>query len=485
MQGRRRPDGASRYAADAHDLQTYIDAERELQSLRVPVLVSRADPHTRLFVAAFDGTGNDRTQPALGPQTNVALLYDQLTADPGSHPQIRAGYVPGPGTQHGKLVAALDAMTGRSYDARLEEMYLRFCRQAHEWLKADPDARISLANVGFSRGAEQAAGFARMVHERGIRDPSAVDVQRGRDGLIREIRYGGGMLQAPGQVAQAQMLFDPVGTGTPHRRDRRPPPSVLSGFQLVAEDERRDQFPSSRIIDPGLSDDGRFLGVVVGGAHSNTGGGYLEDGLSRRAFNLSVDYLNALSDRPFLQKTWLRPDQDVVIRSLEHAPFYDDDHYRRHERHGLPEAERRPAFECIAGRLRRCGPEERDAEPVDRVLDAGFERRAVPPGPVPETPRDDRDRVPAHRRDDLQPQAPPRSPVQWILGTFAAAEAAGDRDGVRAALAAYLDSPQGREFAAQVEAGAARMREAERLAREDTTTRQAEMHAPRVRALAI
>lgn len=485
MQGREGPDGASRYAADEHDLQTYADAQQALSRLEVPVLLSAGNPHDRLYIAAFDGTGNDKRDPTRGPPTNVARLHDQAKAAADRGEPIGAGYLPGPGTQEGWFARALDAATGASYDARLEEMYLLFCFQAHEWLKADPDARISLANVGFSRGAEQAAGFARMVHERGIRDPTGVEVQRGRDGLIQEVRYSGALLQAPGQVAQAQMLFDPVGTGTPHRRDRRPPPSVLSGFQLVAEDERRDQFPSSRIIDPGLSDDGRFLGVVVGGAHSNTGGGYLEDGLSRRAFNLSVDYLNALSDRPFLQKTWLRPDQDVVIRSLEHAPFYDDDHYRRHERHGLPEAERRPAFECIAGRLRRCGPEERDAEPVDRVLDAGFERRAVTPGPVPETPRDDRDRVPAHRRDDLQPQAPPRSPVQWILGTFAAAEAAGDRDGVRAALAAYLDSPQGREFAAQVEAGAARLREAERLAREDTTTRHAEMHAPRVRALAI
>lgn len=484
MQGRKGPDGASRYAADAHDLQSYTQAERQMQSLQVPVLVSQEDPSTRLYVATFDGTGNDRSQPALGPQTNVALLYDQLTADPASHPQIRAGYVPGPGTQDGWASRTLDAVTGNSYDARLEEMYLLFCRQAHDWLKADPDARISLANVGFSRGAEQAAGFARMVHERGIRDPTGVEVERGRDGLIREIRYSGALLQEPGRVAQAEMLFDPVGTGTPHRRDRRPPPSVLSGFQLIAEDERRDLFPASWIIDPGLSPDGRFLGVVVGGSHSNTGGGYEEDGLSRRALNLSVDYLNALADRPFLQKTWLRPDLDVVIRSVEHAPVYDDDHYRRNERHGVPPGQRRPAFECIDGRLRRCGPEGREAEPVDRMLDAGFERRRVVPGPVPEAPPEYRGLPPARQRDDLQPHTPPRSAMQWLFGGIAAAEASGDREGVRAALAAYLDTPQGREFSAQVEAGVARMREAQRV-EHGAVARQAEPDAPRVRALAV
>lgn len=484
MQGRKGPDGASRYAADANDLKTYVDAEIRLRALDVPLLVSEHDSRTRLYVAAFDGTGNDRANPRLGPKTNVALIHEQLLMAAPGNPQIRSGYVPGPGTSGGKLSRAWDALTGRSYDARLEEMYLLFCVQAKKWLDENPDARISLANVGFSRGAEQAAGFARMVHERGIRDPTGVEVERGRDGLIREIRYSGALLQAPGRVAQAEMLFDPVGTGTPHRRDRRPPPSVLSGFQLIAEDERRDLFPASWIIDPGLSSDGRFLGVVVGGSHSNAGGGYEEDGLSRRALNLSVDYLNALGDRPFLQKTWLRPDLDVVIRSVEHAPVYDDDHYRRNERHGLPPGERRPAFECIAGRLRRCGPEGREAEPVDRMLDSGFERRSVVPGPVPEAPPEYRGLPPARQRDDLQPHTPPRSAMQWLFGGIAAAEASGDREGVRAALAAYLDTPQGREFSAQVEAGVARMREAQRV-EHGALARQAEPDAPRVRALAV
>jgi hypothetical protein len=254
---------------------------------------------------------------------------------------------------------------------------------------------------------------------------------------------------------------------------------------MIAEDERRDLFPSSRIIDPGLSADGRFLGVVVGGAHSNNGGGYHDDGLSRRAFNLSVDYLNALSDRPFLQKTWLRPDLDVVTRSLEHAPIYDDDHYRRNERRGLPEADRRPAFECINGQPRRCAPEGRDAEPMDRALDARFERRTVDPAPVPPTPAEYRDRAPARERDDLQPQAPPRGPLQRWAGSLASAEIAGDRDAARAAVASYLESPQGRDFMAKVEAGAARMREAAQLAPHDAPADRIELNAPHVRAMAI
>jgi hypothetical protein len=44
-------------------------------------------------------------------------------------------------------------------------------------------------------------------------------------------------------------LFDAVGTGEPVREhDRRLPPSVISGFQIISADERRGLFKSDRII---------------------------------------------------------------------------------------------------------------------------------------------------------------------------------------------------------------------------------------------
>lgn len=450
MQGRIGPDHASRYAADAHDLDSYAHASDALACVQAPVLHESADPHSRLYVAAFDGTGNDRENPSLGPSTNVALIEKQIRAHAAEHPHIRSDYVAGPGTQPRWLSRVVDGVSGHTYDARLEEMYLKFCRQAADWIRDDPDARISIANLGFSRGAEEAAGFARMVHERGIRDPSGVSFHRNADGLIDRIDYRADVppLRLPGAIAQAKLLLDPVGTGDPSHHDRRPPPSVLSGFQIYAEDERRDLFAGSRIIAPGRSEDGRFLGVVVAGAHSNIGGGYLEDGLSRRSFNLAVDYLNALSDRPFLQKTWLRPDLDVVVRSEEHAPVYDDDRYRANERAGLPEDARRPTVECIGGRPRRCGPEGRGPEPVDTALDAAFPKRAVPIAPVPDTPAEYRDRPPARERDDLQPTAPPPGLLRRLLKPLADA-GPGGRDPLvaQAEIAVQaLDASLGRDY---------------------------------------
>ncbi|TBR13615.1 MAG: hypothetical protein EPO46_02355 [Lysobacter sp.] len=415
MQGRTGPDHASRYAADTHDIESFAHAEQQLARLRTPVFMAASDPHARLYVASFDGTGNDREQP--GPRTNPALIYNQIQADPMAHPRVQGGYIAGPGTQAHAPERWNDLKSGITYQARLEEMYLVFCRQAWRWIRDNPEATIGLVNVGFSRGGEEAAGFARLVDERGIRDPTNVRIHRNRDQLITRIDYDPTLpfLRAPGSVAQAELLFDPVGTGEPWKRDRRPPPRVLTGLQIYAEDERRDLFKPSHILAPGLSSDARFLGVVVGGAHSNIGGGNVEDGLSRRSLNLGIDFLNSLSNTPFLEKVHLRPDLDVVVRTAEYLPIYNDRAYRAKERAGVPEDHRRAGIECIAGSLRRCDADGRSPAPVDRVLNAAFPRRDVPIGRVPPTPDKFLDRPPAQQRDDLQPVAPPRGLLHRII----------------------------------------------------------------------
>ncbi|MEP6897838.1 MAG: hypothetical protein ABI870_04855 [Rhodanobacter sp.] len=50
-----------------------------------------------------------------------------------------------------------------------------------------------------------------------------------------------------------------------------------------------------------MTPDGRFLGVTVAGVHSDVGGSYHRDGLAIRSDNLMTEYLNALSDKPFLE----------------------------------------------------------------------------------------------------------------------------------------------------------------------------------------
>lgn len=378
-----REDGVSYYPADAHDLQTYEDAKRTLGRFNVPLILHVDNPNERLYIAAFDGTGNDAVNDP-NHATNIADVNARIKALPTYlREQIKSGYVEGPGTQQKFVASAWDGARGHSYDERIQTMYSFFREQVEDWKTQNPQAEIRLVSIGFSRGAEQAAGFTRMVHERGIPNPDGAEHVRNSRGEVVNTHYTKPPLVAPGQIAQAVVLLDPVGTGEPvEKHDRRLPPSVISGLQLTAEDERRSLFKSTHIIDPGLSEDGRLLGLVVGGAHSDIGGSYHRDGLSIRAGNLMANYLNQLSDTPFLPKHPEPIDvrRNVVHRSEEGMVLYRiTEHVDRLKPEGyverlVPTAQLSHVVDGY------------NAEAVDRVLREGFQQRPVMQGTTPQEP---------------------------------------------------------------------------------------------------
>jgi hypothetical protein len=380
-----RNDGVRHHEADATRLHSYVDASETLSRFSAPLLVHSGNPHQHLYMAALDGTGNDFYKD---PQhaTNVAKIYEQIV-DAGND-QIVAGYVPGPGTQDHCLRRTIDAINGNTYDERVEEMYKKFIDQAAAWKQGDPQAEISLVALGFSRGSEQAAGLARVVQERGIQDPNGAVYAHDSRHQITHVEYTRPPLVEPGQVAQAVALFDPVGTGEAVRaHDRRLPPSVISGFEIVAADERRALFKSDRIIDPGMTSDGRFLGVEVAGTHSDIGGSYHRDGVAIRSGNLMTSYLNALSDQPFLALQAVPEDPRLnVVHRAEDANLI----YRlgrkvdRLDRDGYNEL-------LVPKRDAKRTSDPYNAEPRDEVLNRQFERQAVQAGAQTVTPESARD----------------------------------------------------------------------------------------------
>jgi Uncharacterized alpha/beta hydrolase domain (DUF2235) len=308
--------------ATQEQLDRYDRARNTLAAAEAPMLYDKADPRDRVFFALFDGTGNDAdNNPKI---TNVGRIRNQLDALPDNdNGRIAHAYLPGPGTQRDEgmftpLSRAHDLATGRTYDDRLEKMYDKLVDQVKEWKSTDtwsepgnPDSqmRTRVVSVGFSRGAEQAAGFSRLVDERGIVD---------KDGQV---------LVPPGRAAQAVGLFDPVGTGEPSNHDRRMGHSVISGLQITAEDERRAKFPVTGIIKDGISADGSLVGVRLPGAHGDVGGAPLDNGLSNRSGNMMISYLNTLTKEPLLQplpeslrselNTVHRPDNGTMWRVSE------------------------------------------------------------------------------------------------------------------------------------------------------------------------
>lgn len=296
--------------ATEQQMEAYDRAIAQLATTQVPVL--HADPRDRVFYALFDGTSNDADNKP-GKMTNVGKLREQFNElERAGDGQILDGtvkhaYLAGPGTQQGQpLYKLYDNATGASYGDRLETMYGKLAEQTKQWKSEytfgdgtpETDMRVRVVSVGFSRGAEQAAGFSRLVDEKGIQD---------KDGT---------QLVAPGKTAQAVGLFDPVGTGEPNNNDRRMPHSVLSGFQITAESELRGKFPVSNIIATGISGDESLSGVRVPGAHGDVGGGPRENGLSNRSGNLMIDYLNTMHREPLLEKMpeSLRPELNMIHR---------------------------------------------------------------------------------------------------------------------------------------------------------------------------
>lgn len=363
-------DGVRHHPADESALGAYTRDREALAPFKVPVIRHANDPHEYLFVAALDGTGNDGIHDPQH-QTNVAMIAHQIQAsNDAGETHIAAGYVAGAGTQSNLVKRTLDGMDGYTAEERAETMYKTFIEQAYAWRKADPQARISLADIGFSRGGDEVAIFARLVHERGIQDPRGAMYTYTSDGLVKHAKYSRPPLVPPGQVAQAVAIFDAVGTGNEVRNDdRRLPPTVISGLQLFAMDEKRSLFKSDHIIDPGISADGRFAGVYVPGAHSDVGGGYHRDGLSTRAGNLVIDYLNRLSDKPFLQ-TSIEPEDprlNVVHRSEEGMFIYRiTGKVNRLEPEGYKEL-------LVPRRDMGKVPDPYNAEPVDEAMQAGYE----------------------------------------------------------------------------------------------------------------
>src|SRR5690606_4335151 len=106
-----------------------------------------------------------------------------------------------------------DAAFAHTFENRVEQMYVEFCLQAREWLEEDPNARIHVAGIGSSRGAEAVPALQRMVHERGIRDPRGIDARYDSEGVLTSITWAERPpLVPPGRTAQVAMLIDPVGT---------------------------------------------------------------------------------------------------------------------------------------------------------------------------------------------------------------------------------------------------------------------------------
>lgn len=312
------------YIATEADLETYKVAESRIRAMKpdLPDFKLIGNDNRYIFVAAFDGTGNDATQ-TLTERTNVHSLYQDFDSFARGGPdslgfgRMHAQYIEGPATQSndGWNPTNNDQATGTSVQDRVYEMYKDLGDKALQWKAQNPNAEISVITIGFSRGAVEAAEFASAVGKYGIqanldyrtlpdddiRNPTKKQSwsewwnNQAPKGMDKEFREFSGELVAPGKVPIVAGLYDPVATGVAEKHDRALPPSIRSALQIAAKDEHRVFFPLNTIVNDKLvqSDPTRFASVMVAGAHSDIGGGYAQGkGLAQLSNGLMGDYLN-------------------------------------------------------------------------------------------------------------------------------------------------------------------------------------------------
>ncbi|QQQ00939.1 phospholipase effector Tle1 domain-containing protein [Lysobacter enzymogenes] len=306
----------SYYTATPEHLTSYDRAADELYKFKVPPLLDTKDRHSYLLIGLMDGTGNDVGKDPLHA-TNVARFETQVQKLKHSGVNIDVVYKAGPGTQKNTVAETIDAATGRTSESIAERTYQELVERAQKIYRLDPDAKIAIHAEGFSRGASQVPLLARMIHERGIPNLDRAEYVHDAQGKLTKTYPH--FHQFPGHTPMTVGLYDPVPTGAMEKLDRRLPPSVVSGFQINAADERRGLFPVDRIIPAGVSEDGRFLSVSVAGAHSDIGGSYQRNGLGTRSQNLMTDYHNALFSEPLLRRLpeTYDPRLNVIHRSEE------------------------------------------------------------------------------------------------------------------------------------------------------------------------
>jgi hypothetical protein len=337
------------YTATDADMQTHTDAQAEIRGMttRPAEFDITHNPNRYVFVAAFDGTGNDATQ-TLTEATNVHALYDDfdrfIHGDGPNSPgfsRMHARYIEGPGTQSGTIENTRDNASGASVQDRVFEMYKDLGEKTLQWKKENPDAEISVVTFGFSRGAVEAAEFASVVGKYGIHanveyavqndDDSRNNTRTWTEALLRrpgtvpaltDFRNLSDEVVAPGKVPIVAGLFDPVATGiAADRHDRELPRNITGALQISAIDEHRTLFPVNDIVNANLiaqrqTDLGnpeRFANVSVAGCHSDIGGGYSNGkGLADSSKNMMGTYLNGVLGHEICREVAVDREQCVV-----------------------------------------------------------------------------------------------------------------------------------------------------------------------------
>lgn len=260
---------------------------------------------------AFDGTGQDMNASQTDNNTNIGKLYDMYSGD-------NKFYQSGVGTNEVYGTNWLHAATGLGADERIGDMYDDL---VHTYNGVDGDGKPLPAGsdedidiIGFSRGAASARDFANEINRLGIPDlSSARQVKVGSGQTARYVTVYDNYLVDP-QTADTDIrfigIYDTVGSfgqagdSEEGHKNLTIPPNAQTIRHAISEDENRDGFPLTSVIDLGNPRDLRIKEQVFEGVHTDVGGGYQDDDslsrdslywMTKEAQSVGVPFTNPLT----------------------------------------------------------------------------------------------------------------------------------------------------------------------------------------------
>lgn len=210
--------------------------------------VNRGNPHFRVYVAAFDGTWNDRKKLERdwnGMPTESCTLVAEFERNLPKTSVLKSDYYEGVGTRTNYFMSKLQGAMGWGALERAERAYRQFIEQVEKWRKEDPDIQVHVHTMSFSRGGGSALHFLNMVDRQGARPVAGGEF----DGKPIPTDLG------PHKISSSATLLDTVVTGQRGTLMLGLPVSTLSVLQVTAGLETRRAFAYTDALDPARIDE--------------------------------------------------------------------------------------------------------------------------------------------------------------------------------------------------------------------------------------
>jgi hypothetical protein len=346
-----------------NEIQKLLDVRARYAGSQIPppklADTSGSRPHLHVFVAAFDGTFNDRD--AVPPGERATLVAD-IQRDLKDTDTLKSHYYEGVGTRTIPIIREIEGAFGIGCEERAERAYKDLQKQVEQWQIEDPLVEVHVHVIGFSRGGASALHFLNLIDERGV-----VPLQRN---TLESKPVPTALL--PGHIFSSATLLDTVVTGQEQVLKLTLPGSTKSALQITAEHEIRRAFSLTTIQDPttgsgyvrstgfltqpksnwnsmqvnngtleiipralpnARNSDGQYvtngdtytrvITVTLPGAHSDIGGAYIDGNIREMSKYIIDQYHMDLG----LPSTPIRPSTEHVLASFAHDSRWPPDKF--------------------------------------------------------------------------------------------------------------------------------------------------------------